>query len=174
MIILYIILGIIAALLIAGLLIPKGMKASREIVINKPNAEVFNYIKQLKNQDNYSKWGSMDPNMKKEYRGTDATVGFVSAWEGNKKVGAGEQEITGIEEGRKLSTELRFIKPFKSVAQSSMTTEALSDNSTKVSWGFEGQMNYPMNIMKLFMNMEKSIGNDFSTGLNNLKVLLEK
>ena len=174
MIILYIILGIIAALLIAGLFIPKGMKATREIIINKPNAEVFNYIKQLKNQDNYSKWGSMDPDMKKEYRGTDATVGFVSAWEGNKKVGTGEQEITGIEEGRKLSTELRFIKPFKSVAQSSMTTEALSDNSTKVSWGFEGQMNYPMNIMKLFMNMEKSIGNDFSTGLNNLKVLLEK
>lgn len=174
MIILYIILGIIAALLLAGLFIPKGMKASREIIINKPNVEVFNYIKQLKNQDNYSKWGSMDPDMKKEYRGTDATVGFVSAWEGNKKVGAGEQEITGIEEGRKLSTELRFIKPFKSVAKSAMTTEALSDNSTKVSWGFEGQMNYPMNIMKLFMNMEKSIGNDFSTGLGNLKVLLEK
>ena len=174
MIILYIILGIIAALLIAGLFIPKGMKATREIIINKPNAEVFNYIKQLKNQDNYSKWGSMDPNMKKEYRGTDATVGFVSAWEGNKKVGAGEQEITGVEEGRKLSTELRFIKPFKSVAQSTMTTEALSDNSTKVSWGFEGQMNYPMNIMKLFMNMEKSIGNDFGTGLSNLKSLLEK
>ena len=174
MIILYIILGIIAALLIAGLFIPKGMKATREIIINKPNAEVFNYIKQLKNQDNYSKWGSMDPNMKKEYRGTDATVGFVSAWEGNKKVGTGEQEITGIEEGRKLSTELRFIKPFKSVAQSTMTTEALSDNSTKVSWGFEGQMNYPMNIMKLFMNMEKSIGDDFSTGLSNLKALLEK
>jgi len=116
----------------------------------------------------------MDPNMKKEYRGIDSTVGFVSAWEGNKKVGAGEQEITGIEEGRKLSTELRFIKPFKSVAQSAMTTEALSDNSTKVSWGFEGQMNYPMNVMKLFMNMEKAIGNDFSTGLSNLKIILEK
>jgi len=174
MIVLYIILGIIAFLLIAGLFIPKGMKATREIIINKPNAEVFNYIKQLKNQDNYSKWGSMDPSMKKEYRGTDATVGFVSAWEGNKKVGAGEQEILGIEEGKALHTELRFIKPFKSIAQSSMTTEAVNDSSTKVSWGFEGQMNYPLNVMKLFMNMEKSIGNDFSTGLNNLKALLEK
>ena len=174
MIVLYIILGIIAALLLAGLFIPKGMKATREIVINKPNAEVFNYIKQLKNQDNYSKWGSMDPNMKKEYKGTDATVGFVSAWEGNKKVGQGEQEIISIEEGRKLNTELRFIKPFKSVAQSSMTTEAVNDNSTKVSWGFEGSMNYPLNVMKLFMNMEKSIGNDFSTGLSNLKALMEK
>lgn len=174
MIVLYIILGIIAAILIAGLFIPKGMKATREIVINKPNAEVFNYIKQLKNQDNYSKWGSMDPNMKKEYKGTDATPGFVSAWEGNKKVGQGEQEIISIEEGRKLNTELRFIKPFKSVAQSSMTTEAITENSTKVSWGFEGSMNYPMNAMKLFMNMEKAIGNDFSTGLSKLKTLLEK
>lgn len=174
MIVLYIILGIIAALLIAALFVPKGMKATREIIINKPNAEVFNYIRQLKNQDNYSKWGSMDPNMKKEYKGTDATVGFVSAWEGNKKVGTGEQEITGIEEGKKLSTELRFIKPFKSIAQSSMITEAVDNNSTKVSWGFEGSMNYPMNVMKLFMNMEKAIGNDFSTGLNNLKTLLEK
>ena len=174
MIILYIILGIIATLLIAGLFVPKGMKATREIVINKPNAEVFNYIKQLKNQDNYSKWGSMDPNMKKDYKGTDATVGFVSAWEGNKKVGVGEQEITGIEDGKKLSTELRFIKPFKSVAQSSMTTEAVDNNSTKVSWGFEGSMNYPMNVMKLFMNMEKAIGNDFAIGLSNLKTVLEK
>jgi Polyketide cyclase / dehydrase and lipid transport len=174
MIVLYIILGILAALLIAGLFVPKGMKATREIVINKPNTEVFNYIKQLKNQDNYSKWGSMDPNMKKEYKGTDATPGFVSAWEGNKKVGQGEQEIISIEEGKKLNTELRFIKPFKSVAQSSMTTEAISENSTKVSWGFEGSMNYPMNVMKLFMNMEKSIGDDFSTGLNNLKALMEK
>lgn len=173
MIVLYIIIGIIAALLIAGLFVPKGMKATREIVINKPNAEVFNYIKHLKNQDSYSKWGSLDPNMKKEYKGTDATVGFVSAWEGNKKVGQGEQEITGIEEGRKLSTELRFIKPFKSVAQSTMMTEAMSENSTKVSWGFEGSMNYPMNVMKLFMNMEKSIGDDFSTGLSNLKNLME-
>mgnify|MGYP003528902328 CR=1 FL=1 len=174
MIVLYIILGIIAALLVAGLFIPKGMKATREIVINKPNAEVFNYIKQLKNQDNYSKWGSMDPNMKKEYRGTDATPGFVSAWEGNKKVGAGEQEIKGIVEGSRLDTELRFIKPFKSIAQSSMTTEAINDNSTKVSWGFEGNMNYPMNVMKLFMNMEKAIGDDFAIGLSNLKKVMEK
>ncbi len=174
MIVLYIILGIIAVLLVAGLFVPKGMKATREIVINKPTAEVFNYIKHLKNQDNYSKWGSMDPNMKKEYRGIDATPGFISAWEGNKKVGQGEQEIISIEEGRKMNTELRFIKPFKSVAQSSMTTEAINDSSTKVSWGFEGSMNYPMNVMKLFMNMEKAIGNDFSTGLSNLKSLLEK
>jgi hypothetical protein len=174
MIVLYIILGIIAAFLIAGLFIPKGMKATREIIINKSNAEVFNYIKYLKNQQNYSKWASMDPDMINEFSGTDGQAGFTNSWEGNKKVGKGEQEIKGIVEGKQLITELRFIKPFKSVAKSTMSTEAVSENSTKVTWGFESQMNYPLNLMKLFMNMDKAIGDDFSIGLNNLKVLMEK
>jgi hypothetical protein len=174
MIVLYIILGLLVLLLLAGLVISKDIKATREIVINKPLGEVFNYIKYLKNQDNFSKWAMMDPGMKKEFRGTDAAVGFVSAWEGNKKVGKGEQEIKAIEEGKKIDFELRFEKPFRSVAKAAMTTEAVNANSTKVSWGFESKMNYPMNVMKLFMNMEKVIGNDFSTGLSNLKGVLEK
>jgi uncharacterized protein YndB with AHSA1/START domain len=174
MIVVYIILGIIAVLLIAGLLISKDIKATREIVINKPCAEVFSYIKYLKNQDNFSKWASMDPNMNKSYRGTDGTVGFVSAWEGNKKVGKGEQEIKAIEEGKKVEYEIRFEKPFKSVAKSVMMAESAGNSSTKISWGFQGCMSYPMNVMKLFMNMEKNIGNDFGIGLQNLKTVLEK
>ncbi len=174
MIVVYIILGIIAALLLAGLIISKEIKATKEIVINKPKDEVFNYIKYLKNQQNYSKWATLDPNIKNEFHGTDGRPGFVNHWVGNKKVGEGEQEITAIEEGKALHTDLRFIKPFKSFAKSTMTTEAIDANSTKVSWGFESQMNYPMNIMKVFMNMSEMIGKDFSTGLVNLKTILEK
>lgn len=174
MIVLYIILGLIAAILLAGLVISKDISATREIVINKPVTEVFNYIKYLKNQQHYSKWASLDPAMKNEFRGTDGTVGFLNAWEGNKKVGQGEQEITGIVEGKSLSTDLRFIKPFKSLAKAVMTTEAVDAGSTRVTWGFKSKMNYPMNVMKLFMNMENAVGNDFSTGLTNLKAVLEK
>jgi hypothetical protein len=173
MIVVYIILGIIALLFIAGLFISKDMSAYREIVIYKPKAEVFNYIKYLKNQHNYSKWARLDPGMKNEYRGTDGAPGFINSWEGNKKVGKGEQEILAVSDGR-LDTELRFEKPFKSIAKAKMTTEAAGDNATKVTWGFESKMNYPLNVMKLFMNMDKSIGDDFSTGLNNLKEVMEK
>lgn len=80
MTVLYIILGIIALLLLAGLVISKEISATKEIIINKPAGEVFNYIKYIKNQDNYSKWASLDPNMKSEQRGTDGTVGFVNHW----------------------------------------------------------------------------------------------
>lgn len=174
MIVLYIILGIIAALLIAGLFISKDLKATKEITINKPVGEVFNYIKYLKNQHNYSKWARLDPDMKNEYSGTDGQAGFINHWVGNKKVGEGEQEITAIEEGKALHTNLRFIKPFKSFAKAKMTTEAIDANSTRVSWGFESKMSYPMNIMCLFVNMSETVGKDFSTGLANLKEVMEK
>ncbi len=174
MIVLYIILGIIAALLIAGLVISKDISATKEIIINKPVGEVFNYIKYLKNQQNYSKWATLDPDMKNEFRGSDGQPGFVNSWSGNKKVGVGEQEITAIEEGKALHTDLRFIKPFKSFAKSTMTTTAIDVNSTKVTWGFASKMNYPMNIMKLFMNMSEMVGKDFSIGLSNLKAIMER
>lgn len=174
MIVLYIVLGIIALLLLAGLVISKDISATKEIVISKPAGEVFNYIKYLKNQQNYSKWATLDPDIKNEFRGTDGQPGFVNHWVGNKKVGEGEQEITAIEEGKALHTDLRFIKPFKSFAKAKMTTEAIDASSTRVTWGFESRMNYPMNVMKLFMNMEKVVGNDFGIGLANLKKLLEK
>jgi hypothetical protein len=40
------------------------MHAESEIVMNKPMADVFNYLKYLKNQNDYSKWGGKDPAMK--------------------------------------------------------------------------------------------------------------
>lgn len=174
MIVLYIILGLIGLLLLAGLFISKDLQANKEIVINKPVDEVFGFIKYLKNQQLYSKWATLDADMKNEYNGIDGQPGFVNHWVGNKKVGEGEQEITAIEEGKAIYTDLRFIKPFKSFAKVKMTAEAIDASSTKVSWGFQSKMNYPLNIMKLFMNMNEMIGKDFSTGLANLKNLLEK
>ncbi len=173
MIVVYIIVGIIVLFLLAGLIVSKDLAATKEIVINKPKAEVFNYVKYLKNQQYYSKWATLDPNMKNEFRGTDGAPGFVNAWEGNKKVGKGEQEILSVSDG-KWESELRFIKPFRSVAKATMTTEAVGDNATKVTWGFTSKMNYPMNVMKLFMNMNEMVGKDFTIGLNNLKAVMEK
>lgn len=166
---------IIALLLLIGLFTKKEYQVKKEVTINLPIQQVFDYIKLLKNQDNYSKWNMLDPNMKKSYKGTDGTVGFVSHWESDKEdVGWGEQEIKKIDEGKRIDFELRFIKPFESTSNAFMTTTALSPNQTKVEWGFDGKMVYPTNLFLLFMDMEKMIGDDLQTGLNNLKKLLEQ
>ena len=174
-IILIAIVSVVALALIAGLFIKKEYAVKREITINKPKQQVFDYIKYLKNQDSYSKWAMMDPSMKKDYKGTDGTVGFTSYWDSEKSdVGKGEQEIKKITEGQRLDFELRFKKPFEATDNAYMTTDSTGTNQTKVTWGFDGKMNYPMNIMLPFMNMDKMLGNDLETGLSNLKTVLEK
>jgi len=169
------VLCLVVLLLIIAAFVKKDYSVERDIMISKPKPSVFDYLKRLKNQDNFSKWVLMDPNMKKEYRGIDGISGFVSAWESNdKNVGKGEQEIKKIIEGDRIDYEIRFIKPFAGVANAYLKTTAVSNNRTMVAWGFESKMKYPMNLMLLFMNMENMIGKDFETGLLNLKNLLEK
>ena len=175
MIILIIIVVIIAIPLIGALFVSKELSAVREITINKPKEEVYNYLLLLKNHNKFSKWAVLDPNMETEFRGTDGTVGFVSTWNStNKDVGKGEQEIIKIAPGERIDYELRFLKPFKSTNYAFISTETLTSSQTIVKWGFNGQMTYPFNFMRLFMNINDKIGNDFSIGLNNLKGILEK
>ncbi|MEO8794336.1 MAG: SRPBCC family protein [Daejeonella sp.] len=174
----YILIGIVTLVifvLLAGLVLKKDYSVEREITVNRPKNVVFDYIKYLKNQNNYSKWANIDPNMTKTYEGTDATVGFVSAWDSdNDDVGKGEQEIKKITEGDRVDYEIRFIEPFESKSSAYMITDSVASNKTKVKWGFNGHMNYPTNLMLIFMDFNKMIGDDLDTGLKNLKSELEE
>ena len=165
---------VLAVLVIAGIA-PSDYNVKKEVTINKNSKRVFAYIKLLKNQEDYSAWAKMDPQMKREYKGTDGTKGFVVAWQSaNKQVGRGEQEITDIVDGRRIDTELRFFEPFESVNSAYMVTEKLAPGKTKVVWGFDGKMPYPFNVFLLFMDMDKEIGSNLQQGLLDLKNILEK
>ncbi|WP_350285491.1 SRPBCC family protein [uncultured Croceitalea sp.] len=170
---LYIIGGLILLIAILALLAPKTYDVSRSIEISKPKNEVFQYLRFLKNQDKWSPWNKKDPDMKKEFRGTDGEVGSVSYWLGNKDVGEGEQEITKIVDGERVESELRFLKPWKSTSDAYMTTEETTNGGTKVTWGFSGKNKFPTSIFMLFMNMDKAVGGDFEEGLSSLKALVE-
>jgi hypothetical protein len=172
--ILLVIAVLLAIPLLTALFVKKTYTVEREILIEKPRQEVFDYVKLLRNQDNFSKWGSMDPNMKQEYIGIDGNIGFISSWESDQKdVGIGEQSIINIKDGERIDYELHFIKPMEARAKAYMTTEAVTDLQTKVTWSFSGSMKYPMNIVLLFMNMDRMIGGDLEIGLSNLKRVME-
>ncbi len=171
--IILVIAGIIAILLVIAMFIKKEYVIKREITINKPPGEVFNYIKYVKNQDNYNKWVLMDPDMKRQYRGTDGMVGFVSAWDSdNKNVGKGEQEITNITEGKRIDLALRFKKPMESNGEAYMTTTPVSPDQTKLEWVMQGKNSYPINFMNLFLN--NMLGKDLQLSLSNLKSIIER
>lgn len=164
--------AVIALLLILALFNRKDYLIRRSILIDAPNKKVFEYLKLLKNQDNFNKWVMADPEMKRMFRGTDGTVGFVYGWNGNKKAGEGEQEIKSIMEGRRIETEIRFIRPFAGVAKANLEIESVAANQTNVIWSNASTMKYPMNLM-LFM-IEKMLAKDMDTSLTTLKGILER
>lgn len=170
--ILLVLAGIIALLLIIALFMKKVHYVKREIIINAPLQKVFDYIRLIKNQEEFSKWAAEDENRKKEFKGTDGTVGFIYSWSGNKNAGEGQKEIKDIIEGKRIETEMRFVKPMAAVAHVVMETEALSDHQTRVSWSNESTLFYPLNIMVPMI--EKMIAKEMDVSLKNLKSILEK
>ncbi len=164
---------IISIILILALIAPKAYTVTRSILIQQPAAVVYEYIKYLNNQENYSKWATMDPNTINTYTGTAGTVGSSHQWESKQRnVGMGIQTITALEPNAKVSTTIEFIKPFAGVAQASLSTQAKNDY-TQVVWELSSTMKYPSNALLLVMNMNKMIGNDLEVGLANLKNVLE-
>ncbi|MEQ1587617.1 MAG: SRPBCC family protein [Cyclobacteriaceae bacterium] len=172
MVILYILLALVALILLAAAIMPKTLNISSEIVIEKPSTEVFNYVKNIKNQEKYSVWVMADPNIKIDYKGTDGTVGFISSWTSdNKNVGVGAQEITAIKEGERYDVELRFEKPFKATNQAYTTTIPIDANRTKVTTVFTGRNPFPMNLM--IPMIRKILIKDMNQNFTNLKKILE-
>ena len=169
------ILAIIALIFIILVIVaPKAYSVDRSIIINRPVADVFHYLKYVKNQDYWSPWKKKDPNMTQEFIGEDGKIGFISKWKGNKEVGEGEQEVFTILENEAIETQLRFFKPWKSQSIGSLLVDKVEDNLTLVTWGFAGKTPVPFNIFMLFFSFDKSVGKDFEEGLAALKKILEQ
>ena len=168
---LYVIVGGILLIVLLSFVVTTAFEHDAEIIINRPKAVVFEYLKSLKNQNKWSVWGQMDPTMKLEFTGTDSSVGFISAWDG-KKAGKGAQEIRKITEGERIDIELRFEKPFKTTNNVYFVTSVVDENKTKVKWVMYGNSKRPFNL--IFPLMVGSLLKDFNKGLSNLKTILEE
>lgn len=171
--VLLVLAGIITLLLIMGLFMKKEHYVKCDIIINAPQKKVFDYIKLLKNQDEFNKHVMADAaDRKKVFKGVDGTVGYIYAWSGNKDAGEGEKEIINIVDGKTIEAEIRFVKPMKATARIIMETESLSEQQTRVTWSNAGRLNYPVNLF--IPMMQKHVAKDMDSSLQTLKSILEK
>lgn len=167
-----IIIVLLTPVLVVALFVPNDYTVSVTTIINKPKQVVFDYVKLIKNQENYSVWILQDPNVKMEYQGTDGTVGFKSTWDSqNSNVGAGSQQITAVSNDR-IAVDLHFERPIKGDNKAATVLGSITENQTKVTAEFYGHATYPMNILSLVS--KRIIKNAETQNLSNLKKLLEK
>ena len=174
MIFFYILAALVVIILLLVAFAPKKYDVNRSITIQRARPEVFQYLKLMRNQDHWSPWMKRDPEMKQTFTGEDGQIGFTSHWySDHKQVGSGEQELAGLEENSRIESSLRFFKPWKSESKGYFALQDADGGATKVTWGFYGTHKAPLNVMMLFMSMDKAVGKDFEEGLAELKKVLE-
>lgn len=82
-------------------------------------------------------------------------------------------EIMDLDPGNKVGVALRFMKPWKSTADTNFLIDPQGEGA-QITWAFRSENKLPSSIFMLFMNMDKMLGNDFEKGLKNYKSMVEE
>jgi hypothetical protein len=168
-----VVVGVFVALfLLVAAIMPSTYTVSVSTIIDKPQKEVYDFVKSLKNQEYYSVWVMKDSNVVMTYSGTDGTAGFIAHWNSqNDQVGEGEQRITKLD-GQRVEVDILFERPFEGNQKAATIVKSIGENKTEVISEFYGHDSYPWNALSF---VGKSIIKDAQTqNMANLKAILER
>lgn len=166
-----IIVGLLLIFFIGGLFLPKTYSVNRTTVINAPDSVIYKNIADFNEFLKWNPWAKMEPTAKTTISGPVAQPEHLYQWEG-KETGSGQMKITGVEANKMVNIELKFIKPFESIANTNF--EIVKDgNGNKVIWTISGESKGTMDKW-MGLCMDGMIGKDFEAGLKFLKEKSEK
>jgi hypothetical protein len=140
----------------------------RQATVPAAPEAVYDLIVDFRRWPEWSPWEDIDPELRRTYSGSDAGVGAVYEWAGNRKAGEGRMEIIEATAPSRVVIDLRFIKPFKAHNTTTFELDG-SDGGTRVTWRMVGQKTLMTKVMGIFKSMDKMIGPDFEKGLDRLK-----
>jgi hypothetical protein len=110
--------------------------------------------------------------MKRIYSGPSNGKGAVSEWTGSGSSGKGRMLITDSLPSSRIPIQVDWVKPFVARNINDFVLEG-TGTSTRVTWTMQGPKVFVMRIMGVFVNMDRTMGRHFETGLANLKAVAE-
>jgi hypothetical protein len=167
-----IIIAAIAAFLFYVSRKPDSFAVQRQISINALPADIFPWINNLKNMNQWNPWSTQDTKSVIAYDGPEEGPGAIYTWAGGK-MGQGKFQIVDTKSPAQINCRLLMIKP---MAADNVVTFNLTPSSgaTTVVWSMSGKNGFMNKLMHTVMNMDKMVGRDFDKGLANLKSLVEQ
>lgn len=154
-------------ILVGGMFLPKTYSVSRTATIKAPDSVIYKNITDFNEFLKWNPWAKMEPTAKTKVSGPVAATNHLYEWEG-KETGKGYMKIKSVELNKMVDIELKFIKPFESLADTRFDI-APDGTTNKVTWTMSGENNLMGKWMGVFMSMDKMIGKDFEDGLKFLK-----
>ena len=164
-------IGLVVALAVIGLALPRQVHIERTTVIAAKPATVYTYLNGWKNFNAWSPWAALDPNTKYTFEGPLVGVGAKQSWfSDDPNVGNGSQEITAVETDKAITIKLMLPNMEPSVVTQTLTPEG---EGTKLVWAMNADMGInPLNRW-FGLLLEKFIGPDYEKGLASMKPLIE-
>jgi hypothetical protein len=147
---------------------PSKFRIERSLTMPASPHVVFGRVNDFHAWAHWSPWEKLDPNLKRAYSGPQSGKGAVYEWVGNDDVGEGRMTIVDSTPPSKVGIKLEFLKPWQATNNTTFSFVP-EGGGTKVTWAMEGENNFMMKAVTLFMDMDKMVGADFERGLANLK-----
>ena len=151
--------------------LPETYRVERSVTIQKPVAEVYDFVANHNNRPSWDPWIAKDPNCETKMGGTVGQPGHTWQWSGDEElIGKGKMETKEVEPNQSIHSHLTFISPMEAESEVYWNFEPVN-GGTKVIWANEGSIAWPFNFVNL--TMDSRLGPDFEQGLENLKGQLE-
>jgi hypothetical protein len=168
---LYTILGLLALLLVAGLLLPGSAHVERSVTTTARPDTVYEIVSGFARFNEWSPWADLDPKARYSYSGPPSGVGATMTWTSDKPaVGSGRQEILAVEPGRSVTTKLDFGEQGVSTSRIDI---APAPGGSRITWSFD--TSFEGNFLGRYFGpfFDRMIGPDYERGLSRLKAIAE-
>ena len=140
----------------------------RSQIINSPKSNVYNFINDFRNWEDFSSWMTDDATIKIKYSNRTIGSGAFFSWEG--KDGLGDVKTIFVKENDSISQKMNYNGTSSSVFWSFKDTVG----GTKVTWKTIGKMNFSMKVYTAFDGgINKIIEKMYEKSLVNLDKTLD-
>ncbi len=168
--ILFIIVGLVVLVSVAGFLLPRHSHVERSIVINAPASAIYQILTSPRAFNTWSPWMEMDTAMEISYFGPATGEGAGFTWKSEEGLGVGRWEIKLLEENAKVVIDLVFGEMDPSIATLELDEE---DGGTRVTWTLDSDLGAGPYGRYFGLMMEPWVGSDFEKGLAKLQRIIK-
>lgn len=151
---------------------PSHFHYEKSGVINAPPDKIFAYISNFKMGKEWNPFDQRDPNIKRNFLGTDSQVGSIMEFDGNSDAGSGRLELLKVVPNELVEIRLIMTKP---MAADNLIQYRLKpiEGGTEFTWSMSGDGGFIGKLFCTFIDVEKMMLDQFNIGISNLKKVVE-
>ncbi len=151
-------------------LAPLDYVVTKEIIVNQPKDVVFNYIRLVFNQSEFSHFQLTNKPTHIEFYGDDGYRDYKYRWDSiDWRIGSGLQKIKKVHLGEGIDTTLELFRPNPVKLKLKLYTEYVSETQTKIVWKLFGEFRYPDNYITWIYSMDWRYGFKMKKSLKKIR-----